>query len=148
MLPSLDFNWFFREDHQFRTEFDFRVRGNPNLEISEVTNYDAHWEWYFADRQNISVALFYKDLETPVERVVQPASGTADNSRTFRNLQSAELYGVEVEGRKDFALSDDLSQSIFVFVNASVIESAASLADGTKRKLQGQPDYTVNRVLD
>ena len=169
MLPSLGFNWFFREDHQFRfaiyksvsrpdfketsnatfydTEFDFRVRGNPNLEISEVTNYDARWEWYFADRQSVSVALFYKDLESPIERVVQPASGTAGNSRTFRNAESAELYGVEVEGRKDFALSDDLSQSIFVFVNASVIESEANLADGTSRKLQGQPDYTFNLVV-
>ena len=169
MLPSLGFNWFFREDHQFRfaiyksvsrpdfketsnatfydTEFDFRVRGNPNLEISEVTNYDARWEWYFADRQSVSVALFYKDLESPIERVVQPASGTAGNSRTFRNAESAELYGVEVEGRKDFALSGDLSQSIFVFANASVIESEASLADGTRRKLQGQPDYTFNLVV-
>ncbi|MCY4154239.1 MAG: TonB-dependent receptor [Gammaproteobacteria bacterium] len=169
MLPSLGFNWFYREDHQFRfaiyktvsrpdfketsnatfydTEFDFRVRGNPNLELSEVTNYDARWEWYFADRQSFSLALFYKDLETPIERVVQPASGTAGNSRTFRNAESAELYGVEVEGRKDFALSDDLSQSVFIFVNASVIESEASLADGAKRKLQGQPDYTFNVVL-
>lgn len=169
MLPSLGFNWFYREDHQFRfaiyktvsrpdfketsnatfydTEFDFRVRGNPNLDISEVTNYDARWEWYFADRQNISLAVFYKELESPIERVVQPASGTAGNSRTFRNAESGELYGVEVEGRKDFALSDDLSQSIFVFVNASVIESEVSHADGEKRKLQGQPDYTFNVVL-
>ena len=168
-LPTLGFNWFFREDHQFRfavyktvsrpdfketsnatfydTEFDFRVRGNPNLELSEVTNYDARWEWYFTDYQSVSVALFYKDLETPIERVVQPASGTAGNSRTFRNAQSAELYGVELEGRKDFALSDDLSRSIFVFLNASVIESEVTLQDGDSRKLQGQPDYTFNLVL-
>ncbi len=44
-------------------------------------------------------------------------------------------------------MSDDLSQSIFVFVNASVIESEANLADGTSRKLQGQPDYTFNLVV-
>ena len=168
-LPSLGFNWFYRDDHQFRfaiyktvsrpdfketsnatfydTEFDFRVRGNPNLDISEVTNYDARWEWYFADRQSINLAVFYKELESPIERVVQPASGTAGNSRTYRNAESGELYGVEVEVRKDFALSDDLSQSIFVFVNAGVIESEVSHADGEKRKLQGQPDYTFNMVL-
>ena len=169
MLPSLTFNWFFREDHQFRfavyktvsrpdfketsnatfydTEFDFRVRGNPNLRLSEVTNYDARWEWYFADRQSISLAVFYKDLENPIERVVQPASGTAGNSRTFSNADAAELYGVEVEGRKDFALSEDLSRSIFIFLNAGLIESEVSLAGGASRKLQGQPDYTFNLVL-
>ena len=86
-------------------------------------------------------------MDKPIERVVQPASGTAGNSRTFRNAETGELYGIEVEGRKEFDIGDDFSQSFFVALNASVIESEVNLADGTSRKLQGQPDYTFNLVM-
>lgn len=169
VLPSLGFNWFYSDEQQLRfavsqtvarpdfkesanatfydTEFDFRVRGNPNLEISDIFNADARWEWYFSDRDSVSAALFYKDMDKPIERVVQPASGTAGNSRTFDNAESGELYGVEVEGRKEFNIGDDFSRSFFVALNASVIESEVELSTGETRKLQGQPDYTFNLVL-
>jgi TonB-dependent receptor len=169
VLPSLSFNWFYSDDQQLRvavsktvarpdfkesanatfydTEFDFRVRGNPNLEISDILNVDARWEWYFSDRDSVSAALFYKDMDKPIERIVQPASGTAGNSRTFDNADTGELYGIEVEGRKEFDIGDDYSRSFFVALNASLIESEVSLSTGETRKLQGQPDYTFNLVL-
>lgn len=168
-LPTLSFNWLYQEDQQLRfaisqtvsrpdfketsnavffdTEFDFRVRGNPLLEVSEVINYDIRWERYYDDQDSVSVALFYKDLDSPIERVVQPASGTAGNSRTFQNADSAEIYGLEVEGRKEFALSNDLTQSVFVMVNAALIESEVTLLNGGNRDLQGQPEYTFNLVV-
>jgi outer membrane receptor protein involved in Fe transport len=168
-LPSLGFNWYYSEEQQLRlavsrtvarpdfkeaanatffdTEFDFRVRGNPNLQISDITNVDLRWEWYFSDQDSVSAALFYKDMDKPIERVVQPASGTAGNSRTYANAESAELYGVEVEGRKEFPLGDSYAQSFFLALNASLIESEVELRGQDSRKLQGQPDYTVNLVL-
>ena len=54
---------------------------------------------------------------------------------------------MELEGRKEFDIGDDFNQSFFVALNASLIESEVNLADGTSRKLQGQPDYTFNLVL-
>ncbi|MEO0421240.1 MAG: TonB-dependent receptor [Pseudomonadota bacterium] len=167
-LPSFSLNWFATEAHQFRfaisqtvarpdfkesanatfydTEFDFRVRGNPNLEISDVLNVDARWEWYPNDRDSLSVAAFYKDFDNPIERVVQQASGTAGNSRTFANAESAFLYGAEVEARKEFLISDDYARSFFLALNASYIESEVQLPTRT-RALQGQPQYTSNLVL-
>lgn len=168
-LPSLSLNWYATDTQQLRAavsrtvarpdfkeaanatyydeEFDFRVRGNPLLTVSEITNFDLRWENYWDGSQGVSVALFYKDLKDPIERVVQPASGTAGNSRTFQNAESGELYGVEVDGRIDFALNDAYSRSVFVAANASYIDSEVTLNSGETRKLQGQPDYTANLVI-
>lgn len=169
VLPSLTFNWLYSEDQQLRfavsktvsrpdfketsnatfydNEFDFRVRGNPNLIVSEVTNFDVRWENYWTESESISVAFFYKDIENPIERVVQAASGTAGNSRTFENSESAEIYGIEIDTRKEFSLNEELSKSIFVAVNSSYIESEVSLANGGTRALQGQPEYTFNFIV-
>ncbi|GLS25967.1 TonB-dependent receptor [Marinibactrum halimedae] len=169
ILPSLTFNWLYSEDQQLRfavsktasrpdfkerstavfydNEFNFRVRGNPNLDVSEILNADLRWEYYWSDTENLSIALFYKDFEDPIERVVQTASGTAGNSRTFQNAPEAELYGIEIDSRVDFDLNDSLTQLIFLAGNASVIESEVSLDDGSSRELQGQPEYTFNLIL-
>jgi outer membrane receptor protein involved in Fe transport len=96
---------------------------------------------------NLSVAAFYKDMDKPIERVVQPASGTAGNSRTFQNSDSAELYGVEIDGRTEFLLSDDYGQTIFVSVNAAFIESEVTSEGQEDRALQGQPEYTANLII-
>ena len=128
-------------------EFGFRVRGNPNLKISEVMNGDVRWEKYWSDQETVSVAAFYKDLSDPIERVVLPASGTAGNSRTYQNAESATIYGLEVDGRRDFPFNEALTKTVFVAINASLIESEVEILDGEKRKLQGQPDYTVNFIV-
>ena len=169
-LPSFAFNWYMSDENQLRAavsrtvarpdfketsnatfydqEFNFRVRGNPNLKVSEVTNFDIRWEKYWSRSENLSLALFYKDLKDPIERVVLNASGTAGNSRTFQNADSAEIYGIEVDTRKEFSSNEEFTRSFFVAANASYIESKVQLADnGGSRKLQGQPDYTVNFIV-
>lgn len=169
VLPSLSFNWFITDEQQLRfgisrtvarpdfketsnatfydREFNFRVRGNPNLQVSDVTNYDVRWEKYWSDQESLSVALFYKDMTDPIERVVQPASGTAGNSRTFQNAESGEVLGVEIDGRKDFALDDSFTRSFFVATNASLIDSEVTLQNASTRNLQGAPDYTFNLIV-
>jgi TonB-dependent receptor len=169
VLPSLSFNWFYEEDQQLRLaisqtvsrpdfreksnatyyddECDCRVRGNPYLEVSEVTNIDVRWEKYWSTDESLSLALFYKDFNAPIERVALPASGTAGNSRIFQNSESAEIYGIEFDGRKVFALDDSFAQSVFVSVNASLIESEVELLGGSTRELQGQPEYTFNLII-
>jgi len=170
VLPGLGLNWFINDSHQLRfaisetvarpdfkeaanatfydTEFNFRVRGNPFLEISSIMNADVRWEWYFDEQDSLSVALFYKDFDKPIERVVQPASGTAGNSRTFTNSDSAELHGIEIEGRKEFMLGDDYDDSIFISFNTALIESEVTFGAGSPgRALQGQPEYTANLVI-
>ncbi len=168
-LPAFGFNWIYSDEQQLRfavsktvsrpdfkeassatfydNEFNFRVRGNPNLKVSEVFNVDLRWEYYWSDNSNVSVAAFYKDFKDPIERVILVASGTAGNSRTFENSDSAELFGVEVDGRIDFPLNESLTQTIFVASNASIIDAETTLLDGSKRDFQGAPDYTFNLIL-
>src|SRR5690606_4914471 len=99
------------------------------------------------DGESASVALFYKDMTDPIERVAVTASGTAGNTRTFQNADSATVYGIEVDGRKEFSLDAAFTRSLFVAVNASYIESEVDLARSASRKLQGQPDYTANLII-
>ena len=169
-LPSLSVNWFYADSQQLRfaltqtvarpdfkeaanatfydNEFNFRVLGNPFLEVSTITNADIRWEWYGDnDQDNLSVALFYKDMDKPIERVVQLASGTAGNSRTFRNAESGELGGIELEGKKEFVLDEGFSKTLFTSFNISLIESEVSLSSGKVRALQGQPEYTANLII-
>ena len=168
-LPSLGVNWFISDAHQLRfavsqtvarpdfkeaanatfydNEFNFRVRGNPFLEISDIINADLRWEWYLSEVDSLSVAVFYKDMDKPIERVVQAASGTAGNSRTFQNSDSAELYGIELDGRFEFALGDGYDQTLFLSFNAAFIESEVTAKNQDDRALQGQPEYTANLIF-
>lgn len=170
-LPSLGVNWFYAEDQQLRfavsqtvarpdfkeasnavyydNEFNVRIRGNKDLTISDIFNADLRWEWYFGDNEQdqLSIAAFYKEMTDPIERVVQPASGTAGNTRTFQNSDKAELYGAEVEGRKEFVLTDDYNQTLFVSFNVAYIESQVTADNQASRALQGQPEYTSNLVI-
>jgi len=168
-LPSLSFNWFITDDQQIRfavtrtvarpdfketanatfydNEFNFRVRGNPLLRVSEITNYDIRWEKYWSDTESISIGAFYKDMKDPIERVVQRASGTAGNSRTFANAEKATLRGVELDLQKTIPLNPAFTQSVFLALNASYIDSEVTLANQTSRELQGAPKYTANFII-
>jgi TonB-dependent receptor len=169
-LPSLGVNWYYADGQQLRfaasqtvsrpdfketsnavfydDEFsDVRVRGNPLLKISSIDNYDLRWEYYGEYEDTLKVALFYKDIENAIERVALTASGTAGNSRTFSNADAAELYGFEIDARKDFPLNEGYTQSVFVSGNAAIIESESRVFGQRTRKLQGQPDYTFNLIL-
>lgn len=77
------------------TQTDQNFVGNPFLENASIKNYDARAEYYFGRSQFITVGLFYKDMERPIEEI---DNRTADTPRTtFINVPSAELYGVEME---------------------------------------------------
>lgn len=170
VLPSFSFNWYYSLDQQLRlalsetvsrpdfkessnavfydVEFgDVRVRGNPDIQVSSIKNYDLRWEMYGEGENKLSVALFYKDIEDAIERVALSASGTAGNSRTFENADSAEISGVELDFRQDFGLNDSLTRSIFVAGNLSLIDSESIVEGAPTRALQGQPDYTANLIL-
>ncbi len=169
VLPSLGFNWFLTDNQTLRLaasqtvsrpdfkessnatfydpDFDIRVRGNPDLKVSDATNVDLRYQFFWDDVDNFSVGLFYKDFDDPIERVVQPASGTAGNTRTFENADAATLYGIELEARKEWAFGTSMAQSFFISGNLSWIESEVDLPDGDTRALQGQPEYIANLIL-
>ena len=172
-LPSAAFTWFLNEDMQIRLAasetvarpdfkelsnatfidpiFNFVVQGNSNLKISQITNLDLRWEWFFNSNDNLTLGVFYKDIDDPIEQVFQNISSSAEPNRIFTNQESAELTGVEFNFRKEVALDASYTQSLFLGLNATVIDSevklggAAAQSEGVdERDLQNQAKNTLN----
>lgn len=121
-LPAATVTWNFAEDFQLRLgasrtigrpqfrelapqqyldpESDRLFFGNPFLTDTELTNLDARVEWYFGRNQFLTGGVFYKDLENPVESVVNDAGSTLQ--QTYINAPAATLYGFEVDFRRYF----------------------------------------------
>lgn len=125
-LPAFTATWNFAEDQQFRVgasqtigrpqfrelapqsyidpESDREFTGNPFLVDTEILNFDARYEWYFARQQYLTAGVFYKDLERPVESVVVLTGDQRQQS--FLNAPAATVYGAEVEAKKYFEFPD------------------------------------------
>ena len=89
-----------------------RVRGNPQLRPSDLTNYDVRAEWFFANGDNFTVSAFYKDIDNPIETV--QGGATEDNILfNFVNADTAEVYGIELEFLKNMTLCNKLSKLVF-----------------------------------
>lgn len=123
------------------------VRGNPNLERALIRNFDVRWEMYPDAGEVLSIALFGKLFEKPIERVYLGTSGT--RVVTFMNADGATNYGVELEARK--RIVPQLTASLNATVMKSEIEigsaaeGAAKISD--KRPMVGQSPYVVNAGL-
>ena len=135
-----------------------RVRGNPNLVVTDLTNLDMRAEWYFNSGDNFTVSLFYKDIRNPIETV--QGGATEDNILfNFVNADDAFVYGVESEflvGLDRFAdrLGDWLA-AFYVAGNLTVSESEINIAPGTgvgnitnsTRRLAQQSNWVTNLQL-
>ena len=84
------------------TDSDRLYIGNPFLVDSELVNLDARFEWYFGSNEYFTLGGFYKDIDKPVESIVNEAGATIQ--QTFINAPNATLYGAEVDYRKYFEL--------------------------------------------
>ena len=128
-----------------------RVRGNPALLDAELSNFDLRAEWFFGGGDNLTLSLFYKDITNPIETV--EAAGTDDNiALTFINAESAELYGLEVEGLKGlgFLSGGGWTEPFFVSGNVTMSDSEITIGDAApnltnnKRPMTQHSDLVVN----
>jgi len=125
--------------------------GNPDLEIAKLRNFDVRWEWFPSPGEVISVSGFYKDMDRPIEQVLVAAAGFL---YTFQNAEEGELYGAELDFRKRLgfvgaALDDFTLGGNFTVLESEVEVSSEGRFDPTNefRRLEGQPDFTVNANL-
>lgn len=144
----------FREVSPFAF-YDFEnnvtVYGNPEVRNSYITNMDGRFEWYPTSEEIVSLGVFYKHFEDPIEsKILHTGSGW---NYTFHNAEKAQSYGLEIDARKrlhEFEKSTNLKflSNITLVVNASIIQSVVatdSIAEGeSQRVLQGQSPYIVN----
>ncbi len=126
------------------------VRGNPNLVRTLIDNADIRWEWYPAAGEVLSIGVFAKRFDQPIERVFR-ASGVAPIV-TFVNAESAEDYGLELEARKGLGFLASALDLFTVFTNVTLMQSeinlgaseAAAANTRQNRPMVAQAPYVVN----
>ena len=125
--------------------------GNPKLERTLIRNLDARWEWFPRSGEVLSLGVFAKWFEKPIERVIVPQAGTLANS--FVNAEGANNYGIEVEARKSLDVLAEALLPFSLFANATLMQSDIDLGGNAagltnlSRPMAGQSEYVVNAGL-
>jgi hypothetical protein len=125
--------------------------GNPNLVRSLVQNYDARWEFYPTRGEVISIGLFAKRFDRPIERVLKATSGAPRN--TWVNARAATNYGLEVELRHSLGSFAQALMPFSLFANGTLMSSRIELdtdslaLSSRERAMVGQSPYVVNLGL-
>ncbi len=138
------------------------IRGNPELRITEIENFDARFEWYFAEGESLTVGGFYKKFTNPIEETFTilgegPLGG-------YINAADATLKGIEVEVEKALFLQDwfgwdwlGKNREFYIRANGSYIQSetridparlpAGNTTTNLVRSMQGQSDWLANITI-
>jgi TonB-dependent receptor len=128
------------------------IEGDPNLERTRIANADLRWEWYPSSGEVVSVALFGKRFDKPIERVYRPV-GSGSRTVFYVNADAADNYGVELELRKGLGFLNGALAPLTAFTNVTLMESTIELgettasATNTNRRMVGQSPYVVNAGL-
>lgn len=118
--------------------------GNQELERTLIRNFDVRWEQYPASGEVLSVAVFAKQFDSPIEPRYLGTSGT--NVLSYRNAESAYNLGVELEVRRNLGLISDRLSAFTGFANATFMKSAVTTGQegDLDRPMTGQAPYVVN----
>lgn len=132
-----------------------RVRGNPDLVPSDLSNFDLRAEWFWDAGDSFTASLFYKDIKAPIETI--QGGATEDNIIfTFINAETAEVYGLEVEGLKSlgFLSGGGWSDSFYIAGNATISDSEVQIPENVggditnrKRRLTQHSEWVANVQL-
>lgn len=150
----------FREVAPF-TFFDFEqlasTAGTSDLKRSSIINADIRYEIYPKAGELVSFGAFYKNFTDPIELRLNSASVATRRQYQFQNAESAGLFGVEAEFRKNLSFfnskEDGWLSKLYFNGNATLIFSEVSLGNvdangdklpSTTRPLQGQSPYLIN----
>lgn len=123
--------------------------GNPELQRALIQNYDARWEWFPRSGETISVGLFAKQFDRPIEKIIVLQAGAP--ALSFVNAKGATNYGVELEVRKNLSALAEALTPITAFANGTLmrsrIEPGSTVLTNAERPMVGQSPYVVNAGL-
>lgn len=163
VLPALAFTWESSEDTKVRFSAtrtiarpsfkelapvvfydlldDVTFIGNPDLEMSSISNFDARFEWS-TSKNTAALTGFHKSISNPIEAI-----STVD-TRTFGNARDAVVYGMELEYQGSLGFMDEALDDFSMGFNYSKIFSKTKrfqpFLGEEFRRLQGQPDSILN----
>lgn len=128
------------------------IRGNPDLNHTIIDSYDIKYSHYFSSTESVKAGLFYKILDQPIEDTQLPSSSLPIYS--FQNSESAEIYGIELDGRKGLGflhkeLKDFYLSGNFTYADSEVTlgEEQEKILSTNHRQLQGLSQIVVNVAL-
>lgn len=194
-LPSLNLNWELSEDVLLRfgaakvmsrpglgslsPGVNITVSGsargisgqNPLLEPFRATTYDLGVEWYFAEESLLSLALFYKDIDSFVQTTRQtgtfdqnpfgipeslrPANTSPQDSWEFTfpvNTPGGPLKGYEISFQKPFSFLPGALANTGIQLNHTHVESTIDYVTATgalaaRENLTGLSENAYNATL-
>lgn len=128
--------------------------GNPDLKPYKSTNFDLSGEWYYQPGGYFTVGAFYKRVDNFIVSQVAVENFTIANAdniypgglapfnvRRPRNLESADVYGVEIGFQHSFTWLPAPFDGLGVTLNATFVDSNAgvdgSAGTGTSFALEG-----------
>ena len=166
LFPSLNTTYKISDKHQLRLSYgktvnrpEFRevspsvfydfdlaadVKGNTELTPCYVQNLDLRYEFYPSRGELISVALFYKYFDAPIEWTYTLSGGNR-LIYSYTNADHANNYGIEVDIKKDLSFIG-LPNFSWSF-NGALIKSRVNFSGNAlmeNRPMQGQSPYLVN----
>lgn len=133
-----------------------RIGGNPDLlndpAFSTILNFDAKYEWFFSRGEIFSIGAFAKVINDPVNLVsANDATGT---QRFFRTGDKAEIFGIELEGRKTILQDAEENKILSAGINMTYTSTKQDLktVSGTfttsfnrnSDELQGASPFLLN----
>jgi TonB-dependent receptor len=151
----------FREKAPYSV-FDFEVQeqqtGNTDLGRTLINNYDLRLEHFPGLGEIISLSLFYKQFDQPIEQVIN--STAANVEITWENVDKAVVYGAEFEVRKSLAGLGEFWQPFGVGFNLTLVQSQTTIDEeelsliratdsdhADTRPMYGQSPYILNSIV-
>ena len=128
------------------------VFGDSSLVRTLVQNYDVRWELYPSYDEVVSIAVFAKRFDKPIEQIDVATSGVSQLS--FINAKSALNYGIEMEFRKGLGFLAAALDPFSLSTNVTLMKSRINTSNSTlsaltndERPMVGQAPYVVNTGL-
>ncbi|MBV1923719.1 MAG: TonB-dependent receptor, partial [Flavobacteriaceae bacterium] len=136
-----------------------RIGGNPDLlknpSYSEVYNIDLKYEWFFGKNELFSITAFAKQINDPINKVI--ANDATGTQRYFRTGDKAEVFGGEIEVRKNLLLDEEEEAKLSVGFNATYMHTQQDLKSSnglfsttfnrSEEELQGASPLLLNADL-
>lgn len=135
---------------------------NGDLGETRIQNLDLRWERFSDRNQLLSVSLFYKFFDDPIELVRLRNSPTSSEYQP-RNVGNGQVLGAEFEVRKSLDFISDLLTNFGFNSNVTVVESIIDMTEDEyqarknferegqnidqERQMAGQAPYIVNAGL-
>jgi len=174
VLPSLNIKYSLNEDKNLRfavsktisfPEFkeiapfvyegiSYRIGGNQDLlgtgtgvnltnkSYSDIYNLDLKYEWFVSKAEILSLGVFAKQINDPINLVL--AADATGTQRYFRTGEKAEIFGVELEVRKNLLKSANDDTILSSGLNIAYMHTEQDLYS----TIQGSYGTSFNRATD